>query len=33
VQPSTTGEKATPIAYEFKLEMGRQMQIGNFAAK
>jgi hypothetical protein len=33
VAPATTGEKAIPIAYEFKLEMGRQMQIGNFAAK
>jgi uncharacterized protein (TIGR02231 family) len=33
VEPASTGEKAMPLSYEFKLEMGRQMQIGNFAAK
>ncbi|HEV3203085.1 MAG TPA: mucoidy inhibitor MuiA family protein [Gemmataceae bacterium] len=33
VEPATTGEKALGIQYEFKLELGRLMQISNFAAK
>ncbi len=33
VPPATTGEKALAINYEFRLEMGRQMQLGNFTAK
>jgi hypothetical protein len=33
VAPATIGEKALAINYEFRLEMGRQMQIGNFTAK
>jgi uncharacterized protein (TIGR02231 family) len=33
VDPAMTGEKALAVQYEFKLEMGRQMQISNFAAK
>jgi hypothetical protein len=33
VEPAMTGEKALTVEYEFKLEMGRQMQISNFAAK
>lgn len=33
VEPTMNGEKAVPINYEFKLEMGRQMQIGNFAVR
>jgi hypothetical protein len=33
VEPAMTGEKALAIQYEFKLELGRQMQISNFAAK
>jgi hypothetical protein len=33
VAPSTTGEKATAIHYEFKLELDRQMLISNVAAK
>jgi hypothetical protein len=33
VEPAMTGEKALAVNYEFKLEMGRQMQISNFATK
>jgi uncharacterized protein (TIGR02231 family) len=33
VAPAATGEKALAVNYEFRLEMGRQMQLGNFAAK
>ena len=33
VDPSQNAEKATAINYEFKLEMGRQMTIGNLQAK
>jgi hypothetical protein len=33
VEPAMTGEKALAVKYEFKLEMGRQMQISNFATK
>ncbi|HEV3203086.1 MAG TPA: mucoidy inhibitor MuiA family protein [Gemmataceae bacterium] len=33
VEPAATGEKALAIQYEFKLELGRLMQISNFAAK
>jgi uncharacterized protein (TIGR02231 family) len=30
VEPNTNGEKATPIGFEFKLELDRQMTIGGF---
>jgi uncharacterized protein (TIGR02231 family) len=33
VEPAMTGEKALAVKYDFKLEMGRQMQITNFATK
>jgi hypothetical protein len=33
VEPTMNGEKAKPIKYEFKLELGRQMMIGNFQTK
>lgn len=33
VEPAMNGEKAMQVAYEFKLELGRQMTIGNFSAK
>jgi uncharacterized protein (TIGR02231 family) len=33
VEPAMTGEKALAINYQFKLELGRQMQISNFTAK
>jgi hypothetical protein len=33
VEPSMNGEKAMPVKYEFKLELGRQMMIGNFQTK
>lgn len=30
VEPNTSGEKATPVLFEFKLELDRQMTIGGF---
>jgi hypothetical protein len=33
VEPTMNGEKAMPVKYEFKLELGRQMMIGNFQTK
>jgi hypothetical protein len=33
VEPAMTGEKALTVNYEFKLELGRQMQISNFAPR
>ncbi len=33
VDPGMTGEKALVLNYEFKLELGRQMAIGNFQTK
>jgi uncharacterized protein (TIGR02231 family) len=30
VEPAMTGEKALAVNYQFKLELGRQMQISNF---
>jgi hypothetical protein len=33
VKPGTNGEKALAVQYEFKLELGRQMQISSFTAK
>jgi uncharacterized protein (TIGR02231 family) len=33
VEPTTNGEKATPIRYEFKMELDRQMQISNVLSK
>jgi uncharacterized protein (TIGR02231 family) len=30
VEPGVNGEKALPIAYEFKLDLGRQMTLGSF---
>jgi hypothetical protein len=33
VAPAMAGEKALAVQYDFKLELGRQMQISNFAAK
>jgi hypothetical protein len=33
VEPAMTGEKALAVNYQFKLELGRQMQISNFTAK
>jgi len=33
VDPTANGEKAVAVQYEFKLEMGRQMSIGNLLSK
>lgn len=33
IEPGMNGEKAFPVTYEFKLELGRQMMIGNIMAK
>lgn len=33
VEPSMNGEKAFAVVYDFKLELGRQMMIGNILAK
>jgi uncharacterized protein (TIGR02231 family) len=33
VDPAMNGEKAKPITYEFKLELDKQMTIGNFMSK
>jgi hypothetical protein len=33
VEPAMSGEKALAVNYQFKLELGRQMQISNFTAK
>ncbi|HEV3261740.1 MAG TPA: mucoidy inhibitor MuiA family protein [Gemmataceae bacterium] len=33
VDPTSNGEKAAAVNYEFKLEMGRQMAIGNLLSK
>jgi hypothetical protein len=33
VDPAMTGERALAVNYQFKLELGRQMQISNFTAK
>jgi hypothetical protein len=33
VDPTMNGEKAAAVKYEFKVELGRQMAIGNFQTK
>src|SRR5262249_19757567 len=33
VAPNTNGERATPIAYEFRLQLDRNMVIGNFVVR
>ena len=33
VEPNTNGERATPIAYEFRLQLDRNMVIGNFVVR
>jgi hypothetical protein len=33
VAPNTNGERATPIAYEFRLQLDRNMVIGNFLVR